>query len=365
MKPNSFWHHQNEQKLGTYIPKPGRGKNLINFAALENAFGCSPVVTKKIQKLTCEPLNSYPGSEMENLRVKIATWLKIRPGMILLGNGSDELINLVPQVFLEPEENVVVQTPTFFRILESVHRMKGNIIKVNTASENGFALGKSFTKELLGAIKITRPKIVWLCSPNNPTGVVMDVELIDKIAGETDALVVVDEVYQEFFDPENKKSAIRLLGKHKNILVTKSFSKAFGLAGIRVGLAVGTPEIIGALAKWQLNFPVSILSAKIAQNALEDQNFLKQTAKKFSDERRFLFEKIKKLENIQVSDKSQTNVFILRHRNKNIFDLLLKEEILTANFNQMNGLEDQNFVRITVKQRRENQLLINALRKIN
>lgn len=352
MKPNSFWNHTVAQNLGTYVPAIGGSKKFLNFSALENVYSENP-------------LKSYPGQELEKLKRKIARWLEIKPDMVLLANGSDELINLIPQVFLEPGEKVVVQIPTFFRILESVHKMKGDLITVGATQENGIALDENFVLDLERTIRSAGPKIVWLCTPNNPTGVVMDVNLIDRIAYKTTALLIVDEAYQEIFDPENKQSAIHLIDKHPNILVTKSFSKAFGLAGIRVGFAIGNKKVIDILKKWQLNFPISTSSAQIASKALENINGLKRIAKNISIERKFLFEQMSKLGKLQLGGKSETNVFILRHRNKNLFELLLKEGIVSANFNSMNGLENQGFVRITIKTHEENMLLIEALRKIN
>lgn len=337
MHPNSFWQNLVNQNIGTYIPVGHHDQNLHNFSALENALGCSPKISVPVL-----PLNIYPGPELSALKQKIAAWLKVTPEMIVLGNGSDDLINLIPQVFVEPGDQVYVQIPTFFRIIEAVHKMKGKLV---ADPENS--------------------KIIWLCSPNNPTGVVTDLNVIDKLAGGTDALVVIDEAYQEIFDPENKQSAVRLLNKHPNLLVTRSFSKAFGLAGIRVGYVVGNKDVIGPLAKWQLNFPISVLSAKIAQEALDNLDFLKVVHDHFDTERKFIFGNIARLENIELGGKSETNVFILKHKKAKLFDLLLREGILTANFNQMNGLENQGFVRITIKKREENELLVNALRKID
>ena len=328
MQPNSFWQNLVNQNIGTYVPKAAHGQNLINFAPLENALGCSP----KINTLTL-PLHVYPGAEIAELKTKIANWLKVTPDMIILGAGSDDLINLIPQVFLEPGEKVFVKTPTFFRILEAVHRVKGQLVN-NPESA----------------------KLIWLCDPNNPTG-----EVINNKNINTDKLTIIDEAYQEIFDPDNKQSAIKLLDKFPNLLVTKTFSKAFGLAGIRVGFAVGNPKLISALSKWQTNFPISSVSAQIAQMALDDLGFLNFVHNHFKAEREYIF---RDFENIEYSQ-SQTNVFIARHKKAKLFDLLLKEGILTADFNQMNGLEGQGFVRVTIKNRKENELLVAALKKLD
>ena len=319
-----------KQNIGSYVPRSVHDQNIHNFAVLENALGCSP----KIKTLTL-PLHEYPGVEIIKLKSKIANWLRITPDMIVLGAGSDDLINLIPQVFLEPEEKVFVKIPTFFRILEAIHKVRGRLI--NTPDH---------------------AKLVWLCNPNNPTGEITNIKI------NPDQLTIVDEAYQEICDPKNEKSTLNLLPKNKNLLITKTFSKAFGLAGIRVGFAVGHPEIINILNRWQTNFPISSVSAQIAQMALDNLDFLSFVHGHFAREREFIFDELSNLNNIEHSQ-SQTNVFIARHKKAKLFNLLLKENILTADFDQANGLENKGFVRITIKQHKENALLVNALKKAN
>jgi len=362
MKPNSFWKHVSDQKLGTYIA-PVDNK-LKNFAALENALGCSPGVERKMSKLEGVGLNKYPQNNNE-FKKRVANWLSVDPAMVTLGNGSDELINLIPQVFIEPGDKCVVQTPTFFRVIEAINKTKGLVEVVPAKAERNFSLDGAYFSQMERRVKKCRPGLIWLCSPNNPTGEVIDPKFIDFIAGKTKALVVVDEAYQEIYDPENKFSAVRLLGKHNNLLVTKTFSKAFGLAGIRVGLAIGNKKIIEPLEKWRLNFPISTLSLLAAEAALEDVSFLDRVHKHFMTEREFLFNEMAKIPGLERGGESKTNVFILRHVKTRLFDLLLKQGILVANFNAMNGLENQGFCRVTIKTRPENEKLLMALRKIS
>lgn len=364
MKPNSFWQHMMAQSLTNYVAPVPNNKDLHNFAALENAMGCSPVVQAKISELLASSLNSYPDRDAIGLKTKIAKWLNIDTSMITIGNGSDELINLIPQVFIEPGDRCIIQTPTFFRIIEAVHRMKGKLILVATTGQENFALGDDFISKVKKEIKNSQPSIVWLCSPNNPTGELLDVKFIEEIAERTNALVVVDEAYQEICDPVNDHSAVKLINKHTNIIVTKTFSKAFGLAGVRAGFLIANPKIIEAFEKWRLNFPISSISLKITNMALEDIGFLKKVHEHFTNEREFLFSNIDKVPNLKRGGDSKTNIFILRHTKGRLFDLLLKEGILTADFNNMNGLENQGFVRATIKLRPENELLLKALRKV-
>lgn len=360
MKLNSFWHHAAAHQPQTYIPD----SDIIvrhNFAALENDFAVSTAVTKALQTVHQLKLNHYPDRSAGALRTKIALWLSLTPDMVALGNGSDELISLIAGVFVEPGSSVVVQTPTFFRIIEAVHKMKGSVVPVAAQRNRGFALDEQLVDGIITACKKSRAVLIWLCTPNNPTGAVMNLASIDRIAGSTKALIVVDEAYQELADPQNKKSAVKLITKHDNLIVTKTFSKAFGLAAIRVGIMLGNPKLISTVDAWRLNFPLSSVSTRIAEAALTDTDHLVRIHTDVSRERAFLFSHIAKLPMLELGAVSKTNVFLLRHKTKNLHALLLKKGIMTADFDRMNGLEHMQFVRITVKRRRENRVLMKAL----
>lgn len=321
-----------------------KGGKIMNFALVENSLG--------------KTFNTYPEKHSLTLKNRIATWLNVDSNQIVVGNGSDQLISLIAEVFIKPKDICLVQIPTFFRIIEVVRKNKATLRTVSTLGEN-FCLQ---TKKLIGRLN---PQVVWLCSPNNPTGETIDLRFVAEIAKITKGLLIVDEAYQEIFDPKNKFSAIRLIKKHKNILVTKSFSKAFGLAGIRVGMCIASKEIAEILEKSQLNFPITTTSEKIAKIALDKIRFLDKVCAHFERERRFLFSKIDKLPNLERCGNSKTNIFILRHKKKSLFDLLSKQNIEVADFNKMNGLEGLGFVRITIKNRSENKHLLNTLQKVS
>jgi histidinol-phosphate aminotransferase len=303
-------------------------------------------------------VGNYPEKHAASLKKKIAGWLSVESDQVVVGNGSDQIVDLIAKVFLGQKVTCLVQVPTFFRIIDVVRQSHAKLITVSTIEDN-FCLK---TEKL---IKRLNPQVVWLCSPNNPTGETIDSRFIARIAKKTKGLVIVDEAYQEIFDPQNKFSAVRLIKRHKNVLVTKSFSKAFDLAEIRVGMAIAHKNIAGALEKNQLNFPISMASQQTAEKALDDIKSLKNVHRYFEKERKFLFSNIDKLSNLERCGNSKTNIFILRHKRLNLFDLLLKENIETADFNKMNGLESQGFVRITIKNHPENIQLLNTLQKVS
>lgn len=323
-----------------------KGGKSMNFDLVENSLG--------------KTFNTYPEKHSLTLKNRVAIWLDVNSNQVVIGNGSDQLINLIAETFLGSNDICLVQIPTFFRIIEVVHKNKANLKTVLAIQ-----LEEDFCLRIEKLIRQLNPQVVWFCSPNNPTGETINPKFIARIARKTNGLVVVDEAYQEIFDPNNKFSAVKLIKKHKNILVTKSFSKAFGLAGIRVGMAIAHKNIAELLEKNQLNFPISTNSERFAIKALDNISFLNKVHNHFAKEREFLFSKIDKLPNLERGGNSKTNTFILRHKKDNLFELLLKENIVVADFNQTNGLENQGFVRITIKNRAQNKQLLAALQKVS
>jgi histidinol-phosphate aminotransferase len=362
MKPNSFVKHFLSHKPASYIPAASPLPVRHNFAALENDFGISSGVGRALRSFDPASLAHYPERNATAMKNTIAAWLNVSPSMIAIGNGSDEFISHVAGVFIEPGKSVVVQTPTFFRIIEAVHKMKGKVIEIAADRKKGFALDSDVCRRIVAAANEYHASVIWLCTPNNPTGEIMDRKHIAWILAHTKALVVVDEAYQELFDPANRQSAVHLFGSHKNLIVTKTFSKAFGLAGIRTGMLIAQPNIIETIDAWRLNFPVSSVSLVFAAEALKDANHLMTVSREITKEREWLFGAIRKLPCLEIGAESKTNVFILRHKTKNLHSLLQNQGIMTADFHQMNGLRGMRFVRITVKRHKENLALIRALR---
>lgn len=363
MRLNTFARHHMAHRTASYIPA-SESRILHNFAVLENDFGVSPAVRTAWKKLTIKGLPKYPDRNASDLTNAIARWLHVRPDMVALGNGSDELVSVVTQILVEPGSAVVVQTPTFFRIIEAIEKMKGNVVAVPALPQRNFALDMDMAGRLVQAASAHRAALLWVCSPDNPTGVPMNVSVLRWILTHTAATVIVDEAYEELADPENKNTAVRLLSDHPNLIVTKTFSKAFGLAGLRVGMMIGKPEIIRVVDSWRLNFPVSSISLALAAAALSDIHHLQLIHEKVVRQRKRIEVAVRKIPSLELGGQSQTNVIILRHKTGNLHRLLLKHGIMTADFNRMNGLEGMRFVRITVKRPAETSALIRTLKQI-
>lgn len=357
MKPNSFWKNCFQTQSESYLKNMTKFKRLLNFSNGENAL----FMPKKIES----NIRSVGDPSCHEIKNTIAKVFSVSSDMITVGNGSDEIIENIPKVFLEPGENVLTILPTFFRFAESTIKMKGKVLKVFTEEKDKFRFTDEIIKKTLSLINKFQPKIIWLCSPNNPTGEMMTLSQIEKITKKSKNLVVVDEAFQEFVDPDNKKSSLKLLKNNKNIIVLKTFSKNMGLGGVRFGFAIGSPETIDVLEKWRLPFNVSNLTKEIILVLVKNWRHLRSIVNEININRRELLSEINKLDNFEIGADSKTNIFILRHKNKSIFKELLKRNILAADLKNTLGLKGMNFVRITVKTRKENKILLEALKEIN
>lgn len=365
MKPNSFWKYSiQDNSRSSYLDNKLKYKPILDLSSGENVFFEYKNITKILKKIKLLDLQEAPDIKCDNVKKKIAEMLHIQPNMISVGNGSDEIIENISRVFLEPHDRAFTIVPTFFRFTDSIKRMKGKIITVKTTENKSFHFTDKVIQKTISAIKKHNPKIVWLCSPNNPTGEVMKLEQIQRVLEVSQNLVIVDEAFQELIDPENRKSAITLIEKYKNLLVLKTFSKTWGLGGVRFGFVVSSEAIINTLEKWRLPFNVNTVTRKIILELLDHWDDLKMISKDTKIRKEFLFNEIKKLPHLEIGADSKTNIFILRHKTKDLFQELLKRRILTADFRQANGLEGKGYVRITIKTRKENGILLKVLREI-
>ena len=365
MKPNSFWENIFQNRSQSYLNNNTVFKTFRNFSSGENALSLPSNILGVFKNTKIEDLQTIPDIKCQKIKERISQIFHITPEMISVGNGSDEIIENIPRVFLEPHEFILTIAPTFFRFIEASRKMKGNVLTVFTTPEEKFRFTKNVIDKALTVILEHQPKIIWLCSPNNPTGAVMTSDQINRLVRASNNLVVIDEAFHEFIDPENKKTAVSLLKEHKNLLVLKTFSKSWGVSGIRFGFAIGHPKIIKILEQWRLPFNINALSGKVVLTLLNDINHLKFISEKTKENREKLFKEIKRLPDFEIGADSKTNIFILKHRKKDLFQELIRKGILTADLRNVVGLEGKKFVRITLHDRKKNLILLKALRKID
>ena len=344
--------------------KPGKSKikklkKIIKLSANESALGMSPKATKIISNKRLN-LERYPDGKSQNLRKEISKKFKCNPDKVICGAGSDEVIQMICQLFLKPKDEVVVPQFSFL-----MYRIYANIVgaKVRFAKEINFKISNS---EIIK--KVTKKtKIVFLANPNNPTGTYLTKkEILDlRKKLNKDILLVVDDAYAEYMSNIDYKSGLDLFKNKDNVFVLRTFSKIFGLASLRVGWGYGSKKIINALNVIKPPFNVSHLAQLAATESLKDNNFIKQSIK----HNLYHAEKIKlSLEKYNIFSNTISANFLLldfkrcKFKAKYLYEQLKSKGIIVRSTED--GYHIKNKLRLTIGSKSENLAFMNAAKKI-
>ncbi|GEN70781.1 histidinol-phosphate transaminase [Chryseobacterium lathyri] len=296
--------------------------------------------------------NRYPDSTQKKLKKKLAELKDVSSNQIALGNGSDELIDLIIKIFCEPKKDAILMMNPSFAMYAFYAAVNENEVLKLDLDEN-FEMVKD---DFLKITKEREIKIFFLCSPNNPTG--NSVEDIEFFIQNFDGIVVIDEAYIEF---SGNKSGIELLNKYSNLIVLQTFSKAWGTAGARVGTAYASEEIIRLINTVKAPYNVNALSQEVILNLLDDKNKLKENVDSILKERAWLEEQFKAIECIVKVFPTDANFFLIKMKNvEEVYNGMLEKEILTSK--RAPAIPD--CIRINIGTREENEKLINVLKAI-
>src|ERR1700722_14562984 len=245
--------------------------SIIKVASNENPFGPSPLALAALQKAIAG-VNLYPDGNAFYLKQKLAAKLGIETTNLILGNGSNEIIEFVSHALLSPGADVVV-SQFCFAIYPIVAKMFGANLVIVPAKDHGH--------DLPAMLKAITPKtrIVFVANPNNPTGTLASREEVIQFVNEVpdDVLLVMDEAYIEFLDDAVDLVPLIRLGVRKNLILMRTFSKIYGLAGLRVGYGIGNPDLIAALEKTRQPFNINSLAQAAALAALDDDEHVRTT----------------------------------------------------------------------------------------
>lgn len=300
-----------------------------------------------------ESYNRYPDPRQTALKEKIARIKNISVDNIFLGNGSDEPIDLVFRVFCEPGiDNVVAIDPTY-----GMYEVCANI---NNVEYRKVALNSDYSINIDALLDATdaNTKIVFLCSPNNPTGNLLKREDIDRILFAFQGIVVLDEAYIDFAE---KATRIQDLQEYPNLIILQTFSKAWGLAAVRLGMAFASAEIIGLLNKVKYPYNINQLTQEYAMKALEQLEEKEDWVKIILQERVNLIDELSKLSLIEHIYPSDANFLLVKVNNPNkIYQDLAQQGIVVRNRNNVSMCE--GCLRITIGTPNENKELLKALK---
>lgn len=322
------------------------GKEGVFLDANENPFG----------SITEQDFNRYPDPYQSALKAEISKIKAVRPTQIFLGNGSDEAIDLLYRAFCNPgKDNVILLPPTY-----GMYEVSANI---NDVEIRKVSLTEDFQlqpEQILQAVDVNS-KILFICSPNNPSANKVNREDVLFLLENFHGLVVVDEAYIDFSD---EPSFITVLDRFPNLLVMQTFSKAWGLAALRLGMAFASEDIIRILNKIKPPYNISGLTQDTVLAAINDKAKVDKMIQEILAEREFLKIELENLDFVKKIHPSHANFLLVKLPNANqVYDDLIEEKVIVRNRAKVLLCED--CLRITVGTREENELLLKALRKIH
>ena len=327
----------------------------IKLSANESALGPSPRAISEYNKIS-KNFKRYPDSESTFLRKKLAKKFKLEPRQIIVGSGSDQILELICKAFLKKNDEVIVSKFSFivYRIYSKI-----NEAKVVYAKEKNFTTS---VKNILSSVTI-KTKVVFLANPNNPTGTYLNKKDIINLRKKlrSDILLVVDDAYFEYVKKKDYSSGLSLFSKRKNVIVTRTFSKIYGLAGLRVGWGYSSKKIIENLNQIKPPFNVNNPALFAAAAAITDSKWVKKEINYINKWRKIMFKKFKEMK-IETNEGNANFLLINFDRVKKsslkVFYQLAKSGILVR---KMESYGIKNSLRVTIGKVNENKKIITKL----
>ncbi len=246
--------------------------NVVKLASNENPLGPAPSAIGAMQAAAAG-IHIYPDGGCVRLKEDLSKHLGVSPEQLIIGNGSDEVIKLLAEAFFRPGDEVVVAAPTFGEYAYAARLMGASLMEVKAAE------GLEHDLERMAAAITQKTKAVFVCNPNNPTGGMKTraewEEFLEQVP--ENVLIVVDQAYREYVEDPEYPDGLEYLGSGKKLLVLRTFSKIYGLAGLRVGYGVGDPELVAYINRVREPFNVNLMAQIAARAALADEEFLEKS----------------------------------------------------------------------------------------
>lgn len=330
-------------------------ESIIKLASNENPLGASPLALTALQK-ALDKIYFYPDANAYELKQELANFWQVPFGQIVVGNGSDELLLLLAQTFINPGDEVIYAQPTFSEYESTSTIMGGHSVTI-PLKEHRYDL-----EAIINALN-DRTKIIYICNPNNPTGTIVEKEETELFMQElpNDILVVFDEAYGEYVDSPAFESGLRYLREGRNVAVLRTFSKIYGLAGLRVGYAITTSAIAAALDRVREPFNVNVLAQIAAQMALRDIEFVEKSRCLNQQGKDYLYQELQQLKLNYI--KTNANFIFLDTKRdcQKVFRALLSHGVIIRSGDVFGY---PTYIRLTVGTMEENRRFINTLRKV-
>lgn len=357
--------HPNIAKLQPY--QPGRpieeiarnlnidAKNIIKLASNENPLGISPMVKEALIKtLKSTEISRYPDGDAFTTKRAISDYYRISPKRLTFGNGSNELLEIIAHTFVNPNDEIIYSQYAFI-----VYPIVAQIISCSVKEITAINY-KHDLKGMANAIS-DKTRLIFIANPNNPTGTFCTEEEIKKFLDRipSNIVVVLDEAYTEFVDPNCRIDSFSLLENYDNLIVLRSFSKAFSLAAFRFGIAFSSEKIISYINRVRQPFNTNTLSQIAAATALKDKEFLNRTVENNNQGMKYLSSELERL-NIDYIP-SKANFITIQHpQSDKLNSFLLSKGLIVR---PLGMYKMHHFIRVSIGTESENKFFIKLLKE--
>jgi len=350
-------------KVKPYVPgKPAEEvkrelglRSVIKLASNENPYAPSPLVLKEIEK-AAKNINRYPFSDCYYLKKVLSKKLNVKEDQLVFGNGSDEVIVLAIRAFVNPGDEVVIAKPSFL-IYEIASKIEGAKIKAIPLKDFKYDLDS-----MLNAVT-KKTKIIFLGNPDNPSGKYFTKSEMKNFLKKVpeNVLVFIDEAYYEYVNEKDYVDSLALIKSYNNVIVTRTFSKMYGLAGLRVGYGIANKELIDIFNRLREPFNVNSVAQAAALGCLKDKSYYRLVFKMIEEQRAYLYGSLKKLGLDFVE--TWTNFILIRIKEdvNDVCAKLMKKGVIVRNISAW-GLK--GYIRVSIGTEKENKKFIKVLKEI-
>lgn len=306
-----------------------------------------------LEELGAQRANRYPDNESLDLKKALVQYTGMDEENILCGNGSDELLKMIIDAFVDKGDNVVTHSPSFAMYKVITQIAGGNLIEV--VGDESFSIE---IDNIISKANENKAKVIFLCNPNNPTGREIPKEDIMKVLDNTSSIVVVDEAYYEF----NGETLIDKIDEYERLIVLRTLSKAFGLAGLRIGYGVASKDTIEILSKVKAPYNLNSISQLIGKTALDNRHIVDKYIEAIKAERKRIFRELSNIEGIETIPSKSNFILIKAEKYSDLIPRFKEEKILVKGFGKEGVLE--NCIRLTIGTEDENTKVLKTLKEV-
>ncbi|MBH44112.1 MAG: histidinol-phosphate transaminase [Gammaproteobacteria bacterium] len=347
-----------------YVKSKYKIKNVIKLASNENPYGSSKQVILNVKKVI-KDIYRYPDSHskiLKNSLVNILSHNSINENNLLIGNGSNEILEFIARAFLNNQSEVIFSKHSFlvYKIISTLSNAK--IIETKPRQNKYDQYLGTDLESIMEKIS-SKTKVIFIANPNNPTGTIIDITDIRNFLKNIPKhiIVVIDEAYYEYSSYLNKTSAVNLIRKFPNVIVTRTFSKIYGLAGLRIGYGISSQKNIRTLTSHRQPFNINIAAQYLANVALDDQDHVKYCLKKNLDGMNYIISTFEKLGIDYLSPYGNFITLNLGKKTKSLYNKLISKGIILRPLENYNL---SNYLRMTIGTSSENDRFVDVFSKL-